>query len=56
MVSAISWKSCLVMPSTNTMGRKTQIVVRVEEVIAPATCDAPETAAFTGESPRLLKR
>ena len=45
MVSARSVNSCLVIPVTNTMGRNTQTVVRVEAVTAPATCLAPETAA-----------
>ena len=45
MVSARSVKSCLVMPSTNTMGRKTHTVVNVEAVMAPSTCPAPATAA-----------
>ena len=31
-------------------------VVSVEEVIAPATWEAPETAAFIGESPSFLRR
>ena len=37
IVSARSVKSCLVMPSTNTMGRNTHTVVSVEAVIAPST-------------------
>ena len=45
MVSARSVKSCFVMPSTNTMGKNTHTVVRVEAVMAPSTCPAPATAA-----------
>ena len=45
MVKARSVNSCLVIPSTNTMGRNTHTVVRVEAVIAPTTCAAPDTAA-----------
>lgn len=45
MVRARSVNSCLVMPSTNTMGRNTHTVVRVEAVMAPTTCAAPDTAA-----------
>ena len=45
MVRARSVNSCRVMPSTNTMGRNTHTVVRVEEVTAPATWPAPATAA-----------
>ena len=41
IVSAISTNSCLVIPSTKTIGRNTQIVVSVDEAIAPATCFAP---------------
>ena len=33
-----SAKRVLVRPSTNTIGRKTHIVVSVDAVIAPATC------------------
>ena len=44
------------MPSVNTIGRNTHTVVRVDAVIAPATCFAPETAACTFEYPRFLKR
>ena len=45
MVKARSVNSCLVMPSTNTMGRNTHTVVSVEAVMAPTTCAAPDTAA-----------
>ena len=45
MVSARSVNSCFVMPSTNTMGKNTHTVVRVEAVMAPSTCPAPATAA-----------
>ena len=53
-VSAISTKSVLVRPSTNTIGRNTHIVVSVDAVIAPATCTAPDIAAFATDSPLLL--
>ena len=56
IVSAISVNSCLVMPSVNRMGINTQIVVIVEDVIAPATWLAPDTAAFRRETPRDLRR
>ncbi len=45
IVSPMSTKSCLVMPSVNTIGAKTQIVVSVEAIIAPATSLAPSIAA-----------
>ena len=45
MVSARSVNSWRVMPSTKTMGRNTQTVVKVDAVMAPTTCPAPETAA-----------
>ena len=38
------------------MGKNTQTVVSVEEVIAAATCFAPETAACTAEAPLLRSR
>ena len=54
MVSAISLKSCLVRPSTNTMGANTQTVVRVDEMIAAPTSFAPATAARLGSIPARL--
>ena len=53
-VKAISAKSCLVIPSTKTIGANTQTVVRVDEVIAAATSLAPAIAAFLGGTPSLL--
>ena len=52
----MSVKSCRVSPSTNTIGRNTQTVVSVEEVMAAATCFAPETAACTADAPLLRRR
>ena len=46
IVRPISEKSSLVNPSVNTIGKKTQIVVKVEAKIAPETCLAPITAAL----------
>ena len=56
MVRPISVKSCREIPSVNTMGRKTQIVVRVEAVMAPATWDAPLTAAAAAGTPCARSR
>ena len=52
-ISANSWRE---MPSTNTMGRNTHTVVKVEEMMAPATWPAPMTAARLGGTPSLLSR
>ena len=38
------------------MGTNTQMVVKVEAVIAPATCTAPETAACTRLYPMERRR
>ena len=46
-VSARSINMSFVIPSTNIIGTNTHIVVSVEDVIAPATCTAPETADCT---------
>ena len=51
MVRARSVNSCLVMPSTNTMGRNTHTVVKVEAVMAPSTWPAPATAAWRTLAP-----
>ena len=56
MVRARSVKSCFVMPSTNTMGRNTHTVVRVEAVMAPATCFVPATAAWAAVAPLARRR
>ena len=42
--------------STNTIGRNTQTVVSVEDVIAPSTCPAPLTAACTIVAPLARRR
>ena len=54
MVRAMSVNSCLVTPSTNTMGRNTHTVVRVEAMMAPVTCTAPWTEALAAGIPSLL--
>ena len=51
-VSARSWNSCPATPVTNTIGRKTQIVVSVAAVTAPVTSLAPRAAACARELPR----
>ena len=56
MVSPMSTNSCLVMPSVNTMGRKTHTVVKVEASMAPATSPAPFMAASLAEYPSLRRR
>ena len=56
MVRARSVNSCLVMPSTNTMGRNTHTVVRVEAVMAPSPCRAPDTAAWMTVAPLARRR
>ena len=53
-VNAISVKSCLVIPSTKTIGANTHTVVRVDDVIAAATSLAPAMAAFLADIPSLL--
>ncbi len=55
MVSPISTKSCLVMPSVKTIGKNTQTVV-VEAIIAPATSLAPSIEASRILFPSLLIR
>ena len=54
IVRHISCIICLVIPSVNTIGRNTHIVVSVEEKIAPATWFAPITAARAAPMPLLL--
>ena len=56
MVRPISVKSWRVIPSVNTMGRNTQMVVSVEAMIAPATCPAPFTAAWAAGMPSERRR
>ena len=56
MVNAKSVNNCLVRPSTKTMGTNTQMVVKVEDVTAPATWVAPATAAFNTLSPLFNNR
>ena len=56
MVSARSVNNSLVSPSTKTIGKNTQMVVKVDAITAPATCDAPATAAFMALSPFAIKR
>ena len=56
MVSPMSTKSCLVIPSVNTMGRNTHTVVRVEAIMAPATSPAPAIAASFTECPSPRRR
>jgi len=53
-VSAWSAKSCRATPSTNTMGRNTQMVVSVEAVTAMPTSEAPFMAA--SKTPRPSSR
>ena len=45
-------KSDRTVPSVNTMGIKTQTVVTVEEMMAPATWRAPCTEALAAGTPR----
>ena len=56
-VSAWSRNSCAAIPSTNTTGTNTAIVVRVEATTARPTSEAPRCAATAPLSPRsrLLK-
>lgn len=56
MVRPMSVKSWREIPSVKTRGRKTQMVVRVEEAMAPATWDAPLTAAFAADIPCARRR
>ena len=56
MVNPISVKSCFVIPVVNTIGRNTEIVVKVEDVIAPATPFAPVIAASLTGTPSFLNR
>ena len=55
MASAMSRKSCPEMSSTNTIGKKTATVVRVEATTAPQTSLVPLIAAVKESSP-VLKR
>ncbi len=50
-VSAWSPNSCPATPSTNTIGTKTQIVVRVLAITARDTPPAPSRAAFRSSRP-----
>ena len=50
-VRAWSRKSCAATPSTKTIGTKTQIVVRVEAVMARPTSEVPIRAASTTSRP-----
>ncbi len=50
-VSAWSPKSCPAIPSTKTIGTKTQIVVNVEAITARATSLAPASAAASSPIP-----
>ena len=54
IVRPISTNNCLVIPSVNTIGKNTHIVVRVEEHIALETCFAPYTAASYLFAPLFL--
>ena len=56
IVSAISTKSCLVIPSVKIIGANTQMVVSVDAIIAPVTRLVPSTAAFFTEYPSFRKR
>ena len=56
MESAIGTSSSLTMPVVKTIGRKTQIVVSVDETIAPVTCFAPWTEACGAAIPRPRSR
>ena len=56
MVNPMSTKSCFVSPVVNTIGRNTEIVVSVEDVIAPATPLAPVIAASLTGTPSFLNR
>ncbi len=53
-VRASSLKRCAVIPSTNTIGKNTAMVVRVDAVMAIATSFVPDRAAVTGSSPLVL--
>ena len=54
IVRPMSVNNCLVIPSVKTIGKNTQIVVRVEAKIAPDTCLAPYTAALNLFIPLFL--
>ncbi len=56
MVNPISTNNCLVIPSTNTIGKNTQTVVSVDAIIAFATSLDPSTAASFFEYPSFLNR
>ena len=56
MVSPISLNRSLLIPLVKAMGINTQIVVKVEATIAPATCFAPSIAASIAGTPSLRKR
>ncbi len=51
-VRAWSRNSCAAIPSMNTTGTKTAIVVRVDATTARPTSDAPRSAATAPDSPR----
>ena len=55
-VSAISPNTCPAMPSTNTMGKNTAIVVRVEAKTAPPTSETPRMVAALRSSPSSWQR
>ena len=56
IVSPISTNNCFVSPVVNTIGRNTEIVVNVDDVIAPATPFAPVIAASLTGTPSFLSR
>ena len=56
MVKIMSMNTCRVMPWTKSTGANTQIVVRVEAVMAPMTSRAPCMAASRGSTPSARSR
>ena len=56
MVRIMSMKICRVMPWTKMMGTNTQMVVKVEAVMAPMTSRAPWMAASRGSTPSARSR
>ena len=51
-----SLNTCPARPSTNTIGKKTQIDVSVEAITAPRTSVVPRMAAARVESPSSRQR
>ena len=54
IVNPISVNNCLDIPSVNTIGKNTQMVVNVDAKIAPATWVDPLTAAWIADIPSFL--